>query len=323
MPYWYRLNKNHGSGAEHLFEGELQFMRGNFTDAIISLHRALHNANQNGQPAMAIAADFLRLRVETFQGKYDTVEPALGQMRELAGKSRLFMLQHTVDICEAWLFALSGQPDRAADWIAEGDLSSTRLVFPAFHFLHMVYCQLLLARGEYAALIAREEEERALYRVFPNLLSEIYLDVQLAAAYEQLSRRRTATNHLIRALGAAAPDNIFLPFVENCNTIIEPMREIPDGIWEDHIEKILALYLQNRMEKHGEITLPAAASANELLTERDLSIVRLLAAGKSNKEIAAELYLSESYVKTLLKRIFQKLGISDQKDKRSILAAML
>jgi LuxR family maltose regulon positive regulatory protein len=323
MPYWYRLNQYHGSGAEHLFDGELHFLRGNFTDAIISLHRALHDANQNRQPIMAFAADFLRLRIETFGGHFDSVEPTLQTMRGTAEESRLYLLLHTADIIEAWIYALAGQPSKAADWIAEGKLESARLMFPGIHFLHMVYCQLLLAQGEYAAMIAREDEERALYRIYPNLLCEIYLDIQLAAAYEQLGRRRMAINHLIRALEFAAPDNIFLPFVENCSLIIEPLREIPEGIWDGQIEKTLALYLQSRIDKQNPDPINGVVSAMDTLTERDMSIVRLVSAGMSNKEIASELYLSESRIKTNLSEIFQKLGISDKKDKRSMLAAML
>ncbi len=322
MPYWYRLNRNHGSGAEHLFEGELHFLQGNFTDAIISLHRALHDANQNRQPIMAFAADFLRLRIEAFQGNFDSIDPTLQNMRSVADQNRLFMLQHTADLCECWLYSLAGQPDKAAAWLAEGALASTRLMFPAIHFPHMVYCQLLLARGEYAAMIAREEEERALYRIFPNLLPEIYLDIQLAAAYEQLGRRRTAINYLTQALELATPDQIFMPFVENCNYIIDPMREIPEGIWEKPVEKILALYLQNRPPKPDDISGSSPSAALEALTERDISIARLLATGMSNKEIADELYVSESRIKANLSGIFQKLGISAKKNKRQLLATM-
>ncbi len=322
MPYWYRLNQNHGSGAEHLFEGELNFLRGNFTDAIISLHRALHDANRHRQPVMSFAADFLRLRIETFQGNFESFEPTLQAMRAAADQANLFMLGHTVDLCEGWILALTGQPDKAAVWIAEGALDSARLMFPAIHYVHMVYCQLLLARGEYAAMIAREDEERKLYRIYPNLLPEIYLDIQLAAAYEQLGRRRTAINHLTRALEAATPDELYTPFAENCNWIVDPMREIPEGIWEKPVEKILALYLQNRTQKPDDADLASPASAMETLTDRDISIARLLATGMSNKEIAEELFVSESRIKTNLSEIFKKLGISAKKDKRQILATM-
>jgi LuxR family maltose regulon positive regulatory protein len=322
MPWWYRLNQNHGSGAEHLFEGELYFLRGNFTDAIISLHRALHGANRHRQPVMAVAADFLRLRIETFQGNFESAEPTLQAMRGMAGENRLTMLTHTVDVCEAWLYALTGQPDKAADWIIGGNLENTRLLFPAIHFLHMTYCQLLLGQGEYAALIAREDEERTQYRIYPNLLAEIYLDIQLAAAYEHLGRRWAAINHLMSALEAAMPDSIFMPFAENGNLIMEPLREMPSGIWDKQVEKILALYLQNRLEKQALVRTAGEVASIEALSEREASIARLLSAGMSNKEIADKLYLSESRVKANLSGIFQKLGIANKKEKRRILASM-
>jgi LuxR family maltose regulon positive regulatory protein len=271
---------------------------------------------------MAFAADFLRMRIGTFQGNFDSVESTLQAMRRTSEDNHPTIPEHTVDICEAWLYSLTGQPGRAADWIAEGNLEGSRSMFPALHFLHMTYCQVLLAQGEYAALIAREDEERALYRTCPNLLAEIYLDIQLAAAYEQFGRRRTAINHLMSALESAMPDDLFIPFVENGNLIIEPLRETPSGIWDTQVEKILALYLQNRLEKPSGILTAGGSSSVESLSEREASVARMVASGMSNKQIAAELYLSESRVKSHLSGIFQKLGIANQKDKRRILASM-
>ena len=46
--------------------------------------------------------------------------------------------------------------------------------------------------------------------------------------------------------------------------------------------------------------------------ERELEIARLAAAGITNKEIGARLYISENTVKMALKSIFEKLGISSR-----------
>jgi DNA-binding response OmpR family regulator len=67
---------------------------------------------------------------------------------------------------------------------------------------------------------------------------------------------------------------------------------------------------------------PRKTSAS-LLTERELSVARLAAAGLSNKEIATQVYLSESRVKTCLSGVYRKLKIVDRKDKRCMLAVIL
>ncbi len=56
-----------------------------------------------------------------------------------------------------------------------------------------------------------------------------------------------------------------------------------------------------------EVIAPTAT-----LTDRELAVVRLLARGRSNREIAADLFVSEATVKTHLIRIYRKLGSSNR-----------
>jgi DNA-binding NarL/FixJ family response regulator len=48
------------------------------------------------------------------------------------------------------------------------------------------------------------------------------------------------------------------------------------------------------------------------LSPREREVLALVAAGKSNPEIAGELYLGEATVKTHLLHVFEKLGVSDR-----------
>ncbi len=57
---------------------------------------------------------------------------------------------------------------------------------------------------------------------------------------------------------------------------------------------------------------PASAGAGNRLSERELEIARSVARGRTNQEIAAELFISLSTVKTHITRIQAKLGVRNR-----------
>ena len=71
-----------------------------------------------------------------------------------------------------------------------------------------------------------------------------------------------------------------------------------------------------RKVNRGETCIPqalveklAAGMSSETLTGRELGVLALLARGKSNKEIGANLFISETTVKGHLRNIFTKLNV--------------
>lgn len=64
----------------------------------------------------------------------------------------------------------------------------------------------------------------------------------------------------------------------------------------------------------GELFAAArgAAAPPSPLSERELQVLQLLAEGRTNKEIAARLYVSEATVKTHVENILRKLEVSDR-----------
>lgn len=78
------------------------------------------------------------------------------------------------------------------------------------------------------------------------------------------------------------------------------------------IETIRAVHVGKRRVPPEIATEIAEHVADDALTERELEVLRAVAAGKSNKLIAAELDISEGTVKTHMKSILPKLDASDR-----------
>jgi DNA-binding NarL/FixJ family response regulator len=62
-----------------------------------------------------------------------------------------------------------------------------------------------------------------------------------------------------------------------------------------------------RQVSESEVPLPHAS-----LTKREAEILRLIADGRSNKEIALALHLTEGTIKGYVSTIFDKLGVADR-----------
>jgi len=61
-----------------------------------------------------------------------------------------------------------------------------------------------------------------------------------------------------------------------------------------------------------EVSAPPPPGADDELTPREAEVLRLIAAGQSNREIARTLFVSEATVKTHVNRIFAKTGSRDR-----------
>jgi DNA-binding NarL/FixJ family response regulator len=81
-------------------------------------------------------------------------------------------------------------------------------------------------------------------------------------------------------------------------------------------EALLAPTITRRLVERfaaGERPLdPADRERLALLTTRELEVLRLIARGRSNSEIAADLVLGENTIKTHISRVFSKLHLRDR-----------
>jgi DNA-binding NarL/FixJ family response regulator len=79
------------------------------------------------------------------------------------------------------------------------------------------------------------------------------------------------------------------------------------GAWID--PAVANLVLRAYRDQSPSSTAPAGMQG---LTEREIEVLRLLALGRTNSEIAAELFVSERTVKTHIGHVFTKLDVRDR-----------
>ncbi|MGW4796486.1 response regulator [Nonomuraea sp. NPDC004297] len=77
-------------------------------------------------------------------------------------------------------------------------------------------------------------------------------------------------------------------------------------------ESVLSPAVAARVLGQVRASAPASAPAPAELSERERTVLGLVARGCTNKEAAAALFISETTVKTHLAHIYAKLGVSDR-----------
>ncbi|UCC89874.1 MAG: hypothetical protein JSV81_11310 [Anaerolineales bacterium] len=121
-----------------------------------------------------------------------------------------------------------------------------------------------------------------------------------------------AVNTLNRAFDLAAPEGYVRTFIDYG----PPMREllklaVARGTAADYVNKLLAA---SSGEEPRETPAPSPPPLVEPLTEREVAILRLMAANLSHRQIGQELHLSVNTVKWYSTHIYGKLGVHRRAD---------
>jgi DNA-binding NarL/FixJ family response regulator len=110
---------------------------------------------------------------------------------------------------------------------------------------------------------------------------------------------------ILRALAAGAHG--FVRKDADAGEVVGAIRAVAAG--RSWIESRAAAVL---LEEYRRLHAASGRPSPSRLSERDITLLRLLASGRSNKEIGQSLNIAESTVKNHLGNLFERLGVSDR-----------
>lgn len=96
--------------------------------------------------------------------------------------------------------------------------------------------------------------------------------------------------------------------------LVRAVRVVAEGdaVVAPPVTRRLIEQFAGKLPGGGAPTSPADDERLRFLTEREVEVLRLMARGLSNQEIATELYVGETTVKTHVGRVLTKLGVRDR-----------
>ena len=283
MAYYYRLVQNHGAGSEYVLASEAYFQRGYWEKAFILATEALNVSRRNEQVSVELCAEFIALRISIALGNKKRVREISRRLDALQTAVQEHLYRKTIEASRAWIDLQLGDKGKLlVSWLQKGDFQKSGLLYSAWGCLYIVYGRYLLLQKDYLPLLGQLREFEAAARSFNNFL-----------------------------LSMAAADGIVMPFVENFD-VLEPLlkKAAQQNSGEPELlAKILelgAVYQENLKNiKHKASYI----MGGKTLTAREAEIANFVVQGRTNAEIAAEMFIAEITVKKALQGIYRKLGV--------------
>lgn len=291
----------------HLQLAEIAYLQNRLDEAAAQAERALELAKAGGMGLNQGCSQVFLARVQLARGERGELEPHYEQ-RLLGFWASVSLIIPPLSGYLAQLWLMQGRLPELAQWFEQRGIGPGTLK-PEWEMEALVLARLLLQQrrtAEAFELLSRllssaEREQR--HGVSINIM---ILQALVRHAEDKL---KSASEFLCRALALAQENQHLRPFIDAGSSVQLLLQriEVPAALRVFSAQVLAAFAQAPRHPGNDEKLFPVFSGKEE-------KVARLLAAGLSNDEIAAKLFVSPNTVKFHIKSLYRKLGVTKRFD---------
>ncbi|HVK40080.1 MAG TPA: LuxR C-terminal-related transcriptional regulator [Candidatus Kapabacteria bacterium] len=317
------------AAASYIGIAQIDYETDSIDRAMANVGEGLALARPLGDPMLIHDGYVLMARVQKARGDieeaFDALDEAERQLTDVgAGQS----LSDSLAAHRAHLWLSHDHLPAALDWAGEYDPDAEDPSDDLSRFRMLTFVRVLIARKEFDR--AHEILNRLLQAGEERGWGDITIPALVLQTTTHLAQgdERQAAQSIGGALKLASAQHYFRSIVDEGPVLVRPLRrlleEIPGGSLNGTGETIRP-YLESLVAALGEAVEGEGGEAGgrqlngyhpalalNPLSEREVEVLKLISAGKSNSTIAQALFISVSTVKTHINNLYSKLGVESR-----------
>jgi LuxR family transcriptional regulator, maltose regulon positive regulatory protein len=315
-----RLSPFH-AGEAHIGMAQVLYQRDELEDALQHATAGIELCRHTVEfvlPAVGLVA---LAWIRNAMGEADAAREATDEACRIRPGQGFVTLWNPAQAERARLLLAQGRVKEAERWAEEQGLNDHDELPYHRERDYLVLVRLLLARAEPARALRLLERLATLAESQDRNESVIHIGALRSVALQAAGDHRGALASLAQALSLARPEGYVRVFADEGPPMAALLRglvtagrggRLPglSGAARDHLNRIVRAF--GAPARHGGGTAPAVATLVVPLTDRELEVLRLVGAGKRNREIARELVVTLETVKKHISHIFEKIGADNR-----------
>lgn len=282
----------------YLALAQVEWCRGRLGDAEATLRRADELDEGAGvwiRTLRAVRAS----EIFASLGRFDEVDDVLeSAWQGTPGARSPASSRHMIAGWGLVIAARHGRRDTAQSWLSEFDRVEAQIATPPF-----VWAETELLRGNPRALIARFEPDGNSLPQQP--LPRLRIGLSLLRALDRTGHETELVPLLETLLAHAEQHDLLQPLLESEEVLARVESTQTIAISPRFIERL-------RAPERTQLEPVPTGQLPEPISRRELDLIRLLPTRLTNQEIASELHVSLNTVKSHLRSIYRKLGVSSR-----------